>query len=91
MKEGYVLFNDALNTFLIRLYGVGHNLWLRTIQIVREENPLSPLYGLLFLISSKGYFICTIPQTGWHIKQLLLHYTSRAALAGLRNVSMGLP
>ena len=23
-KEGNVLFNDALNTFLIRLYGVGH-------------------------------------------------------------------
>ena len=26
-------------------------------------NPLPP-YGLLFLISSKGSFICTIPQTG---------------------------
>ena len=24
MKEGNVLFNDSLNTFLIRLYGVGH-------------------------------------------------------------------
>ena len=23
-KEGNVLFNDALNTFYIRLYGVGH-------------------------------------------------------------------
>ena len=26
-------------------------------------NPL-PLHGLLFPISSKGYFICIIPQTG---------------------------
>ena len=23
-KEGYVLFNDALNTFYLRIYGVGH-------------------------------------------------------------------
>ena len=23
-KEGNVLFNDALNTFYLRLYGVGH-------------------------------------------------------------------
>ena len=27
-------------------------------------NPLPPLHGLLFLISWKGSFICTIPQTG---------------------------
>ena len=26
-------------------------------------NPL-PSHGLLFTISSKGYFICTFPQTG---------------------------
>ena len=24
MMEGYVLFNDALNTFYLRLHGVGH-------------------------------------------------------------------
>ena len=24
MKEGHVLFNDVLNTFYLRLYGVGH-------------------------------------------------------------------
>ena len=29
-------------------------------------NPLLP-HGLLFLINSKGSFICTIPQTGYHI------------------------
>ena len=29
-------------------------------------NPLPP-HGLLLSINSKGYFICTIPQTGWHI------------------------
>ena len=26
MKEGNVLFNDALNTFYLRLYGVGHTV-----------------------------------------------------------------
>ena len=25
-KEGNVLFNDALNTFYLRLYGIGHML-----------------------------------------------------------------
>ena len=24
-KKGNVLFNDALNTFYLRLYGIGHN------------------------------------------------------------------
>ena len=37
-----------------------------------RENPLLPL-GLLFLISSKGSFICIIPQTGYYIPQPLLH------------------
>ena len=26
MKEGNVLFNDALNTFYLRLYGVGYQV-----------------------------------------------------------------
>ena len=59
--DGSALFNDALNTFNLRLYGVGH--------IVKDHsdsergNPL-PSHGLLFPMSSKGSFICTIPQTG---------------------------
>ena len=35
MKEGNVLFNDALNTFYLRLYGIRH--MVITTQIVREE------------------------------------------------------
>ena len=60
-KEGNVLFNDALNAFYLRLYGVRH--------IVKDHsdsergNPLPP-HGLLSPISSKGSFICIIPQTG---------------------------
>ena len=59
-KEGNVLFNNALKTFYLRLYGVGH--------IVKDHsdsergNPLPP-HGLLFHISSKDSFISTTPET----------------------------
>ena len=59
-KEGNVLFNDALNTFYLRLYGVGH--MVKDHSDSERGNPLPP-HGL-FLISSKGSFIHTIPQTG---------------------------
>ena len=60
-KEGNVLFNDALNTFYLRLYGVRH--MVKDHSDSEKENPLPP-HRLLFPISSKGSFICTIPQTG---------------------------
>ena len=50
-KEGNVLFNDALDTFYLRLYGVRQR---------ERGNPL-PSHGLLFPISSKDSFICNIP------------------------------
>ena len=59
-KEGNVLFNDTLNTFYLviwrQTYGKGP---LRK----REETRCHPTW-LLFPISSKGSFICIIPQTG---------------------------
>ena len=60
-KEGNVLFNDALNTFYLRLYGVG--LMVKD-HSDSERGNLLPSHGLLFPINSKGSFICTIPQTG---------------------------
>ena len=60
-KEGYVLFNDALNTFYLRLYGVIHMVKDHSD---RERGNLLPPHGLLFPITSKGSFICIIPQTG---------------------------
>ena len=60
-KEGNVLFNNALNTFYLRLYGVGHTV--KDHSDGERGNPLPP-HGLLFPISSKGSFICIIPQTG---------------------------
>ena len=41
-KEGNVLFNDALNTFYLRLYGNG-----------RERGNLLSPHGLLFLVNSR--------------------------------------
>ena len=60
-KEGNYLFNDALNTFYLRLYGVRY--MVKDNSDSERENPLPP-HGLLFPINSKGSFICTIPQTG---------------------------
>ena len=60
-KEGNVLFNDALSTFYLRLYGVRHMVKVHSDSEI--ENPLPP-HGLLFRISSKGSFICIIPHTG---------------------------
>ena len=60
-KEGNVLFNYALNTFYLRLYGVRH--MVKDHSDSEKGNPLPP-HRQLFPISSKGYFICTIPQTG---------------------------
>ena len=59
-KKGSVLFNDALITFYLRLYGVRH--MVKDHSNSERGNPLPP-HGLLFPISSKGSFICTIPQT----------------------------
>ena len=48
-KEGNVLFNDALNTFYLRLNDVRHMVKYHTDS--ERGNPLQPL---LFPINSKG-------------------------------------
>ena len=65
-----VLFNDALNTFYLRLYGVGH--MVKDHSDNERGNPLPP-HGLLFPISRQ--------DNTYHG----LCYTSRGALAGTRN------
>ena len=60
-RERNVLFNDALNTFYLRLYGVRH--MAKDHSDSEKGNPLPP-HRLLLSINSKGSFICTIPQTG---------------------------
>ena len=60
-RERNVLFNDALNTFYLRLYGVRH--MVKDHSDSEKGNPMLP-HGIFLSISSKGSFICTIPQTG---------------------------
>ena len=50
-KERNILFNDALNTFYLRLYGVGH--MVKELSDSERGNLLPP-GGLLFHISSTG-------------------------------------
>ena len=61
MRERNVLFNNALNTFYLRLCGVRHMVKDHSDS---EKGNLLPPHRLLLLIKSKGSFICTIPQTG---------------------------
>ena len=75
-KEGSVLFNDALNTFYLRLYGVRH--MIKDHSDSEKRNPLPP-HRLLF------------PSHRQDSTYHGLCYTSRGALAGTRNSSMGPP
>ena len=75
-KEGNVLFNDVLNTFYLRLYGVRHMVTDHSDS--QRGNPLPP-HRLLFPINSKCSFICTIPDR-------IAHTT---AFVGIRNSSVG--
>ena len=61
IQEGNGLFNDTLNTFYLLLYGVRHMVKDHSD---RKRGNLLPPHRLLFPISSKGPFICIIPQTG---------------------------
>ena len=52
------------------IYGVRH--MVKVHYDSEKGNPLPP-HRLLLSINSKGSFICTIPQTGYHIPRPLLH------------------
>ena len=85
-RERNVLFNDALNTFYLRLYGVIH--MVKDHSDSEKGNPLPP-HGLLFPINSK--VLLYAPS---HRQDSTYHgfcYTSRGALAGTSNSSMGPP
>ena len=60
-RERNVFFNNALNTFYLRLYSIIHVV--KDHSDSEKGNPLLP-HRLLFLINSKGSFICTMSQTG---------------------------
>ena len=118
------LFNDTLNTFYLRLYGVRH--MVKDHSDSERRNPLPP-HGLLLPTGSKCSFIYGYMESDIWLRTILivrketrcLHisysyrltarvllyepshrqdstyhslcYTSRGALAGTRNSSMGSP
>ena len=85
-REVNVLFNDALNTFYLQLYGVGH--MVKNHSDSERGNPLLQ-HGLLFPISSKGSLYA--PSHKQDSTTHSLCYTSCGALAGARNSSMDPP
>ena len=85
-RKGNVLFNDALNTFYIRLYGVRHMVKDHSDS---ERGNLLPPHRLLFTINSKVFLYA--PSHRQDSTYHGLCYTSRGALAGTRNSSMGPP
>ena len=79
-KKGNVLFNDALNTFYLWLYGAGH--MVKDHSDSERGNPLPP-HRLLFPIISKDCFTYTIPHRIAHTTAFF-SYTSCGALAETR-------
>ena len=96
IKEGNVLFNDTLNTFIYDY--IASNIWIRTTQIKNEGNVLFNdilntfylwLYGIGHMIVAR--VLLWVPS---HRQDRTSHgicYTSRGALTGTRNSSMGPP
>ena len=72
-KEGNVLFNDALNTFYLRLYGIKHIV--KDHSDSKSGHPLPTLHGLFFSIS-KGSFKCIIPRKCFYLTTHSTHFIS---------------
>ena len=86
LKEGNVLFNDALNTFYLQLHGVRHIVNFNTDS--DRGNPLPP-HRLLPPISSKGFLYASSHRQDNTYHGLCC--TSRRALAGTTNSLMRPP
>ena len=84
-KEGNVLFNNALNTFYLRLFGVRHMVKNHS---GREETRCCHI-GYSFRLAAR-----VLLHASSHRQDNTYHglcYTSRGALAGTRNGPMGPP
>ena len=84
MKEGHFLFNDTLNTFYLRLYGIRH--MVKDHSDSEKGNPLPP-HRLLFSITAR--VLLYAPSHRQDSTHHNLCYTSHGTLAGTRNSSMG--
>ena len=79
-KDGNILFNDELNTFYLRLYGVG--------RMVKDhsDSERGNLHGYSFQLAARVLLYASShrPDNTYHS----LCYTSYGALPGMRNSSM---
>ena len=82
-RERNVLFNDALNTFYLRLYGVRH--MVKDHSDSEKGNPLPPHRLLIARV------LLYAPSHRQGNTYHGLCYTSRGSMAGTRNSSMGPP
>ena len=78
-KEGNILFNDALNTFYLRLYGITH--------MVKDHSDSH--IGYFFRLAARVLLYASSHRQDNTYHSLC--YTSRGTLAGVRNSSMGPP
>ena len=78
--EGIVLFNDGLNTFYLRLYGVRHMV---KYHINSERKPAAAKMGYSFRLAAR--VLLYAPSQRHDCTYHGLCYTSRGALAGTRN------
>ena len=83
LLEGNVLFNDALNTFLKRLYGVRH--MVKDHSDSDKGNPLPP-HGLQQGLFYMHHPTDRIAHTTAFVTPVVEHW-----LDGMRNSSMGPP
>ena len=84
-REGNVLFNDALNTFYLRLYGVRHMVKNHSEKKITRCRHIG--YSLWLAARVLLYASSHRQDNTYHD----LCYTSGGALAGMRNSSMGPP
>ena len=82
-RERNVSFNDALNTFYLRLYGVRH--MVKDHMIVRNETRCCHI-GYFYRLTAR--VLLYAPSHRQDNTYHGLCYTSRGALAGTRNGSM---
>ena len=83
-RERNALFNDALNTFYLRY--MASDIWLRTILIVRKETRCRHI-GYSYRLTAR--VLLYAPSHRQDNTYHSLCYTSRGALAGTINSSMG--
>ena len=87
-RERKVLFNDTLNTFYLRLYGIRHNMVKDHSDSEREETCCRQM-GYSFRSTARVLLYASSHRDDNTYHDLC--YTSRGALAGTINSSMGPP